>query len=128
MLVLTAPTSDDPRPDGFNHALPGELLHRPYVCDAGQDRGCGCERAWAGVSSRKATTLAHVVNLPITEQEYIATLGRFLMDTWGWQMIHAYDEARMLAELATSCGAGALVTIDTQHDQQVFDVLETDRG
>lgn len=26
MLVLAAPQGDDPRDDGYNHAVPGELL------------------------------------------------------------------------------------------------------
>ncbi|MFI7618032.1 hypothetical protein ACIBP6_43115 [Nonomuraea terrae] len=129
MLVLTAPKTDDPRDGGFNHAIPGELLCRPIVCDAGRDGGCGCERSWAGIGSQKATTLAEVVDRPhMTRAEYLGTIGLYLMDAWGYSDQDAFTEAAELADTAEHFGAGALVTIDIDGDSHVFDALEVDRG
>ncbi|MFG1617355.1 hypothetical protein ACGFI3_31720 [Nonomuraea wenchangensis] len=118
MLVLAAPHGDDPRDDGYNHAIPGELLYRPFICDSGQQDNCGCERSWVGTGSSKATTLAEVVDMPdMTRADYLATIGLYLMDMWGWEAREAYQEAQDIAGLAEHYGAGALVTIDrTGHD------------
>jgi len=128
MLVLTAPTSDDPRDGGFNHALPGELLYRPFACDAGIGGDCGCSRSWVGVSSSKRTTLAQVAELDTTPHEYIATIGTFLMDAWQFSTQDAYDEARLLADMAADYEPGSLLTIKVDGDQHLIELLETEHG
>lgn len=118
MLVLAAPETEDPRDGGFVHTLAGELLYRPFACDAAEHGGCGCDRAWAGVGTSRAATIAEVVDKPhLTRESYLRTIGMFLAETWGWDSKAAVDEASDLAELATFYGVGALVTIDaTGHD------------
>lgn len=128
MLVLTAPDRDDPRDGGFNHALAGELLYRPYICDSGHNGTCGCERSWAGIASRKGTTLAQIRDLQMTRNEYLATIGTYLIDTWGWEMEDAWDEAETLAGIASDYQPGDLLTIAVDGDQHLIDVLETEHG
>ncbi|GGO70651.1 DUF7715 family protein [Nonomuraea cavernae] len=129
MLILAAPHSDDPRDDGFNHAIPGELLYRPFVCSSGQEHACGCERSWAGVGSSRATTLAEVIDKPdMTPSEYLNTISLFLAETWDWEVKDAVDEAQTLAAIAEDFGAGAYVTIRIEDDSHVFELMETDHA
>lgn len=129
MLVLAAPRCEDPRDGGFVWTIPGELLYRPVVCDAGRRRRCGCEYSWAGVSSSRATTLAAVIDRPgLSLPRYLDTMAMYLIDTWAFRVEDAVGEARELADLAASFGAGAHITINTEGDFQVFDILETDHA
>lgn len=127
MLVLAAPNTDDPRDDGFVRTIPGELVTRPgIVCDAGRDHtGCGCERSWSGITSRKGTTLAVVADrTDLTHDEYTAIVTAYYRDVWDWTQQDAHREAVMLADLADHYGAGAHITIATDDGQHVFDELE----
>jgi hypothetical protein len=129
MLVLTAPHSDDPRDDGYNHAIPGELLHRPHVCDSGRQNTCGCERAWIGASSRQSTTLAQVVyKVGMTKADYLSTIALHLMNAEHYGMHDAYAEAAELADTAQHFGSGAYVTIRLDGDEHVFSLLEADHA
>ncbi|MEV0626015.1 DUF7715 family protein [Nonomuraea wenchangensis] len=122
MLVLAAPRGDG----GYNHAVPGELLHRPTVCDSGQHNTCGCERTWIGASSRKSTTLAHVVyRVGLTRSDYLTTITNHLMQVEHYSMGSAYAEAVELADTAEHFGVGAYVTIRLDGDAHVFTRLET---
>lgn len=113
MLVLAAPQGDDPRDDGYNHAVPGELL-RPPVCDSAV---CACERSWIGVGSGNATTLAQVIyKVGLTRGEYLGTIGLHLLDTGNYSARDALAEAIELADTAEHFGAGAYVTIDIDQD------------
>jgi hypothetical protein len=130
MLVLTAPNTEDPRDDGFVCTIPGELVTRPgIICDAGRDgTGCetGCDRSWAGITSRKGTTIAVVAERPdLTHATYVAMVAASYRDVWEWDEPDATDEAEMLAELAEHFGAGAFVKIEV-HDSKghCFDRLE----
>jgi len=129
MLVLAAPRSDDPRDDGFVHTIAGELVYRPFVCASGQEDACGCERSWAGVGSGKTTTVAEVVDKPdMTPSRYLNTISLYLVETWGWEVKDAVDEAQILASIAEDFGAGAYVTIRIDGDSHVFDHLEADHA
>lgn len=116
MLVLSAPHNNDPRGDGFNHCLAGELLVRGTVCDAGR-RGdhCGCERSWAGITSSRGTTIAVVRDQAISEDTYRALIVDHLIGD-GWDHDDAHDEARLLADLAADHPAGTLVALDLADD------------
>ncbi|MGC9543607.1 DUF7715 family protein [Streptomyces sp. UG1] len=112
MLVLAAPHTEDPRDGGFVHTTPGELLIRPFVCGAGGNGACGCERSWAGVTSRGATTLAEVVDRPdLTQDVYIDLIVGYFTQAWGWDREDAEEEAVVLATIAHDFGPGALLTI-----------------
>ncbi|MWA02174.1 hypothetical protein F8568_017690 [Actinomadura sp. LD22] len=124
MLVLAAPDTDDPRDGGFVATIPGELLYRPFVCSAGQEGACGCERSLAGMTSRKGTTLALVTDTDMTRAQYIDAHAGFLVDCWGWNRADAEHEASMLADIAADFTAGTLVTVRLQDDAHVFDELE----
>ncbi|MFG1619526.1 hypothetical protein ACGFI3_42810 [Nonomuraea wenchangensis] len=132
MLVLAAPHGDDPRDDGYNHAIPGELLRRPPVCDSGQAAACGCERSWIGVGSGKATTLAQVVyKVGLTRGEYLGTIGLHLLDTGAYSAREALAEGVELADTAEYVGSGAYITIDIDPDNpdnHMIEALEMDHG
>lgn len=125
MHVLAAPAAEDPRPDGFNHAVAGEMLYRSMVCETGREGNCGCERSWTGVSSGKATTLAEVIDRDMTERTYVRLLAAHLMDQWQTPLVDAEQEAKTLADLAADFPPGALLTIQLHDDRHVFEELET---
>lgn len=112
MLVLAAPRAEDPRDGGAVHTFPGELLFRPYVCDAGEEDACPCSQRWAGMSTGKTTTLAEVVDRDMTRADYITTLAAYFVGEWDWERGDAEEEARELADIAAEFGAGALLAID----------------
>lgn len=125
MLVLAAAT--DPRDDGFSHTIPGELVVRPpIVCDAGRAAACGCERSWAGMTTRKGTTLAHVVDRDLTPDTYIQLVTTHLIDTYGVDPGTAEQEAQHLADTARHFGADAYLTIELapEGDTQLIERLE----
>jgi hypothetical protein len=73
MKLLTATRTGQGDRDGdFCHAVEGELVVLGFVCATDQnnpDGGCGCGRAFAGMSSRRATTTALVRDLDITDED-----------------------------------------------------------
>jgi hypothetical protein len=72
-VVATAQGQGQRRND-FAHATEGELVIFPLVCDrdmANPDGGCGCNRSFEGVESRKATTTAVVADVDLTYSEYV---------------------------------------------------------
>ncbi len=70
MKLLTATRTGQGERDGdFCHAVEGELVILGFVCatdEAEPDGGCGCGRAFAGMSSLRATTTALVRELDLT--------------------------------------------------------------
>ena len=83
MKVLVA--SRGTGPQDFAHGQDGELVYAADVCaeeirsmdpdDADSIGACGCSRAWTGVTSRKATTVAEVRDLPITAEQLRELVG-----------------------------------------------------
>ena len=70
MKLLTATRERQGEQDGdFCFAVEGELVLLGYVCATDQadpDGGCGCGRAFSGMSSLKATTTALVRDLDLS--------------------------------------------------------------
>jgi hypothetical protein len=65
----------------FSFTVPGELVHfPPIICDCPE---CGCERAMAGFTSRKATTCFVVRDLDMEPDVYSGLLFDSLRDG-GW--------------------------------------------
>ena len=64
--------------DDFCWAIPGEVVYPDFVCDRDitGDGGCGCARAFIGVTSGHATTCATVADLDITPDQ----LGELFAD------------------------------------------------
>jgi len=70
MKLLTATRERQGEQDGdFCHAIEGELVLLGVVCatdEANPDGGCGCGRAFSGMSSMRATTTALVRDLDVS--------------------------------------------------------------
>jgi hypothetical protein len=74
MKLLTATREGQGERDGdFCHAVEGELVLVWFVCATDRDHPgdgrCGCGRAFAGMSSLRATTTALVRDLDLTHDE-----------------------------------------------------------
>ena len=55
----------DPAPNGFDFTDPKELLQFGGACGrARRGQDCGCQRSFIGIHTKKATTLAVVIELP----------------------------------------------------------------
>jgi hypothetical protein len=71
--LLTATRERQDEQDGdFCFATEGELVLLGFVCaadEADPDRGCGCGRAFSGMSSLRATTTALVRDLDLSIDE-----------------------------------------------------------
>jgi hypothetical protein len=123
VLVAAKPTPAGPR--DFCFAVPGELVMPPTIICA-DDRlhpdgagPCGCGRAWAGLTSERATTAATVAELDLTRQDYIqahadalhaggwiatATLDDLPLDLWAFVISQAID----LLEVAAGYPVGTV--------------------
>ena len=70
MKLLTATRERQGERDGdFCHAIEGELVLLGHVCaddEKNPDGGCGCGRAFSGMSSMRATTTAVVRDLDVS--------------------------------------------------------------
>jgi hypothetical protein len=70
MKLLTATRERQGEQAGdFCHAIEGELVLLGFVCatdEANPDGGCGCGRAFSGMSSMRATTTALVRDLDVS--------------------------------------------------------------
>ncbi len=95
MKVLTAGAGD--RPDDFAWTVPGEVVYFAEVCarDEHGDGGCGCGRAFAGVVTGRATSVAVVADLAMDRDDLAAMLADHLVHA-GWSGIGVL--ARELAE------------------------------
>ena len=83
MKLLTATRERQGEQDGdFCFAVEGELVLLGFVCatdEANPDGGCGCGRAFSGMSSMKATTTALVRDLDITYDDLIGAVETHLV-------------------------------------------------
>ena len=104
VFVATEGSSQD---GDFSFTVPGELVHlAPAVCDCPD---CGCDRAMAGFTSRKATTSFVVRDLDLDATTYTKLLFGAL-EAGGWvqgrttagaSWVHAWaaDHLRLAEEL-----------------------------
>jgi hypothetical protein len=69
-------------PDDYAWALDGELVHLPAL-ECGISDGCGCERGFAGVTSRHATTTAEVATRALDRDDIVAAVADSLLEG-GW--------------------------------------------
>lgn len=83
--------------DDFSFTIPGELVHLPSVsCDRPE---CGCERAMAGFTSRRASTCFVVRDLDIDPPTYVELLFEALSEG-GWVNEGSADDRRWVTEWA----------------------------
>jgi hypothetical protein len=93
VLVSTLDTQGD-RPGDFTWVPEGELVARyGIVCDdeRADGGGCGCGRAFSGLTTHKATTSAKVVERDMTEADWRAVVYQTLHET-GWAKHSPPDE------------------------------------
>ena len=88
MKLLTATRERQGEQDGdFCHAIEGELVLLGFVCaadEADPDGGCGCGRAFSGMSSMRATTAALVRDLDVSIDDVgLAVEGYTSPPAWG---------------------------------------------
>lgn len=109
MKLLTATREHQGERDGdFCHAIEGELVLPGFVCatdEADPDGGCGCGRAFSGMSSMRATTTAVVRDLDVSIDDVrLAVEGYWVSAGTGPDLIGgaAFEEvvSATLADLA----------------------------
>jgi hypothetical protein len=81
MKLLTATaTTQGTRDNDFDWTVEGELVWIGFVCATDRrnpEGGCGCGRAFSGLSSHRATTTAQVRDLPLTRDDVITALSGY---------------------------------------------------
>jgi hypothetical protein len=113
MKVLTATArTQGQRENDFNYCVEGELVWIGLVCatdEANPDGGCGCGRAFGGLSSHRATTTAMIRDLAaMSRGDYVDAL-RASLATQGWNPAAADILAEELLVLIDAWPAGAVV-------------------
>jgi hypothetical protein len=117
MYVLTATNDTQGLIGGdYGFTTEGELVALPLTeCDAPR---CGCNRGWAGLSSRRATTTAIVSERPDLDR---AAYRQLIIDHWSEQFpgaspgadpefVREIDEfVNVVQNLGVGFGAGAVV-------------------
>jgi hypothetical protein len=82
MRLLTATSERQGERDGdFSYATEGELVVLGEVCATDRNDavgGCGCGRAFSGLSSNRATTTALVRDLHLTREDLELAIARRL--------------------------------------------------
>lgn len=78
-VIVASRRTQGTRPDDFSWTLDGELVHLPAIeCASGP--ACGCDRSFAGVASRRATTTAEVAERELTEDQVVRAVLDSLAD------------------------------------------------
>ncbi|GAA3177538.1 hypothetical protein GCM10010531_34150 [Blastococcus jejuensis] len=103
MKLLTATRTGQGERDGdFCHAVEGELVLLGLVCATDQknpDGGCGCGRAFSGMSSMRATTTAVVRDLDVSVADVmLAVEGYYVSSGLGPDLIGGAEFADLVAE------------------------------
>jgi hypothetical protein len=103
MKLLTATRERQGDQDGdFCHAIEGELVLLGLVCatdEADPDGGCGCGRAFSGMSSMRATTTALVRDLDVAIDDVkLAVEGYYVSAGMGPDVIGGAELTEMVAE------------------------------
>ena len=121
MKLLTATRERQGERDGdFCFAVEGELVLLGYVCatdQANPDGGCGCGRAFSGMSSLKATTTALVRDLDLSLDDVrLAVEGYYVAAGMGPDLLGRQEFAELVAatvddmvDVAASLPDGAVV-------------------
>jgi hypothetical protein len=110
--ILTATATTQGRRSGdFNYCVEGELVWIGLVCatDRGNpDGGCGCGRAFGGMTSHRATTTAMIRDVATDRRRYVDAL-RASLGAQGWPIASAEGLADGLIQLVGDWPVGAVV-------------------
>ena len=103
MKLLTATRERQGEQDGdFCHAIEGELVLLGLVCaddEKNPDGGCGCGRAFSGMSSMRATTTALVRDLDVSfDDARLAVEGYYVSAGLGPDVIGEEAFTELVAE------------------------------
>ena len=121
MRLLTATRDRQGEESGdFCYAIEGELVLIGEVCATDRnnpDGGCGCGRAFAGMSSRRATTTALVRDLDLTPDDLRTALEDYYTASgMGPDVVGAADfrdmvtdDLELMGKVAASVPAGAVI-------------------
>ena len=130
MKVLTA-TSSRSRPGDFSWTIEGEPVLLPEPCD--RDRfaqeeggtGCGCSRAFGGMSSMKVTTTAVVRDLPLTRDDLFVALHSALQAAGlAEESLELEDIVEIQAELDWLLQVAAEADVGTVFERDFDEVRE----
>jgi hypothetical protein len=109
LLTATARTQGQ-RDSDFSWCIPGEVVGPAFICDIdrdlGPDNGCGCGRAFTGLSSGKATTTAVVVDLDGYTFDDLVTAVTGSRQQAGWDDENLDEDARDIAGSIADAAAG----------------------
>lgn len=135
MKWVVAPTEEQ-KGNGeldFSYATPGEILTvGGFKCSSGYpEDNCGCCRAFSGLKSRKATTIAVIAEVPITiEKVARQDTIRFWRDTVEAKELAEYigvkiDDYRSIIEEINKFEIGARIGVEFKriedfHDMTLF--------
>ncbi len=112
MKILTATaTAQGRRHNDFNYCIEGELVWIGLVCATDRrnpDGGCGCGRAFAGMSSHRATTTAMIRDVATDRRRYVSAL-RASLEAQRWPAASADDLADGLMQLVGDWPVGTVV-------------------
>jgi hypothetical protein len=108
MKLLTATRERQGERDGdFCHAIEGELVLLGFVCatdEANPDGGCGCGRAFSGMSSMRATTTALVRDLDVSLDDVrLAVEGYYVSAGIGPDQLGPVDYTDLVEETVDDC-------------------------
>lgn len=116
MKVLTATTeTQGARDDDFVWTIEGELVWVGLVCDRDlrdpDNGGCGCGRAFSGLSSHRATTTARVSDLDLTRGDVVTAYAGYL-ESAGYGVFaeaELADEVDEMLEVCATWRAGEVI-------------------
>lgn len=107
VAVLLPVAATDTDPGGFSWTQDGELVYPAWVCTDEDPYICGCGRAFAGLDSHRATTLAVIHDIPISVHNLRQAVARSLA-RGGWvhpanvlDPLSAQDGKDLVAEVTT---------------------------
>jgi len=108
MRLLTATREHQGERDGdFCHAIEGELVLLGFVCatdEADPEGGCGCGRAFSGMSSMRGTTTAVVRDLDMTYEDLRTAVEAHLVAAGtGPDVLGANEFTDLLEETVDDC-------------------------
>jgi hypothetical protein len=118
-LLVASSRAQGDRAGDFFWCVEGELVYLGFVCasdEADPDGGCGCGRAFSGMSSHRATTTAEVRELDMTREDVAEALASSL-EEGGYGRSPDLVEALVEQLLAVPAGYPAGTILERRLDE-----------